>query len=61
MVEYSKFEAFADDKITVAQGMISFFDWPENIDGKGEMLVTSIFSFSRFVLQRVSSHSGMVW
>ena len=38
-------KAFADHKFNVAKMMFSLFDWIENIVGKGEMLVTSIFSF----------------
>ena len=43
---------FADSKINVAQ-MISAFDGLENIVGKGESMVTSIFSFSHNVFKAI--------
>ena len=45
ILDWSKFKAFADDKINVSEMMISFSDRVENIVGKGENAVTSIFSF----------------
>ena len=51
ILDITKLKTFADDKINVAQMMISLFDRVENIVGKGEMLDTSIFSFSRNVFK----------
>ena len=36
ILDLTKLKAFADDKINVAQMMISVFDWIENIVEKGE-------------------------
>ena len=46
-----KLKAFGDDKIDVAEMMISLLDRVEDTVGKGEMMVTSIFSFSHSVFQ----------
>ena len=40
----TKLKAFADDNCNIAQTTEFEFDRVENIMGKGEMLVTSIFS-----------------
>ena len=45
ILDWSKFKVFAEDKLNVARIMISVSDRVENIVGKGEMLVTSTFSF----------------
>ena len=50
--DFSKLKAFADDKMNVAKMMIYVFDRPENIVGKGKMLVTSIFYFSHNVFKK---------
>ena len=56
ILDVTKLKAFADDKINVAQMMISVYDSVENIVGKGEkMLVTSILSFSLNVFKRLLS------
>ena len=56
----TKLKAFADDKINVAQMLISIFDRIENIVGKGEnagnqrfLLFPTIFSKGFFI--------GVVW
>ena len=36
ILDPTKLKAFADDNITVAEKMISLYDWLENIVGKGE-------------------------
>ena len=46
ILDWSKFKAFEDDKINVAEMMISVSDWVENIVGKGE-----IFCFSHNVFK----------
>ena len=51
----TKLKAFADDKINVAEVMISVCDRVENIVGKGENAVTSIFSFSHNVFKKLLS------
>ena len=47
-MDVTKLKAFADDKLEVAKWMISFIDRVENTVGKGEMLVTRIFSKAVF-------------
>ena len=54
-LDWSKFKVFAEDKLNVARIMISVSDRVENIVGKGEMLVTSTFSFSHNVFKRLLS------
>ena len=51
VLDQYKLKAFADDKIDVAEMMISLLDRVEDTVGKGEMMVTSIFSFSHGVFQ----------
>ena len=51
ILDETKLKAFADDKINVAQMMVFVFDRVENIVENGEMLVTSILSFSHNVLK----------
>ena len=51
ILDWSKLKAFADDVINVAEIMISFSDRVENIVGKGENVVSSIFSFSNIVFK----------
>ena len=59
ILDCSNLKAFADDKMKVLKMITFVFDWTflfdriENIVGKGEMLVTSIFSFSVNVFKRV--------
>ena len=57
ILDWSKFKVhvFAEDKLNVARIMISVSDGLENIVGKGEMLVTSTFSFSHNVFKRLLS------
>ena len=43
---FQKLRVFVKEKFNVAQEIISVFDKTESIAGKGEMLVTSIASFS---------------
>ena len=45
MLDSFKLKAFADDKFNVAKKVIFVCNMVEKIVGKGEMLVTSIFSF----------------
>ena len=47
----SKFKAFADDNLKVAKMAKFVCDKVENVVGKREMLVTSIFSFSHNVFK----------
>ena len=54
-LDRTKFKGFADDKVSVGQFVISVFYRIENIVRKGEMLVTSIFSFSHNVFKRLLS------
>ena len=51
ILEWSNLKAFADDKIKVLKMMAFSFDQVENIVGKGEMLLTSTFSFSQNVFK----------
>ena len=44
-----KLKAVADDNSNVAHMAQCLFDTEENIVGKGEMLFTSIFSFSHHI------------
>ena len=46
---------FADDKLSNAQMTKFVLDWVENIVGKGENAVTSIFSFSQNVFKSCPS------
>ena len=55
ILDWSKFKVFAEDILNVARIMISVSNWVENIVGKGEMLVTSTFSFSHNVFKRLLS------
>ena len=50
ILDRSKLKAFVDSISDVDKRMITVFDTAETIVGKGEMLVNSIFSFSRNVL-----------
>ena len=50
-LDMTKLKAFAYHKLKVAKLMIFLFDRVENTVGKGEMLVSSIFSFSQSVFQ----------
>ena len=49
-----KFKAFADDKINLAQMMISVFDRVENIVGKGENAGNQHFLLFPHCFQKVS-------
>ena len=51
ILNLSKFKAFADDIIIVTQILKLVLERLENIVGKGQMLVTSIFSFSKNVFR----------
>ena len=53
MLDWSKFKAFADDKLNVTKMIISVSDRIENIVGKGEIACTSNFSFSHNVFKRL--------
>ena len=48
-------KAFAYDKINVTEKYRIYLGWLENIVGKGEILVTSIFFCSRKVFKRLPS------
>ena len=64
-LDWTKFKAFADNKIREAKMMIYDSDRVENIVGIGENAVTSIFSFSHNVfkelLSRGSLKVGIMW
>ena len=45
-LDWFKLKAFADDNLNLTEKLKFVLSWMENIVGKGEMLVTSIFSFS---------------
>ena len=47
ILDMTKLQTFADDKLNIAKMTSSKLDRVENTMGKGEMLVTSIFSFSQ--------------
>ena len=49
----SKLKAFADDKVNLAEKLKLVLGGVENIVGKEEMLVTSIFTFSHNVFKRL--------
>ena len=49
----SKLKAFADDKVNLAEKLKLVLGGVENIVGKEEMLVTSIFTFSHSVFKRL--------
>ena len=49
----TKLKAFADDKLDVAKMMSSLLDRVENTVGKGENLVTNIFSFSHSIFKNL--------
>ena len=53
ILDWSKFKAFADDRLNVTKMIISVFDKVENIVGKGEIACTSNFSFSHNVFKRL--------
>ena len=57
ILDMTKLKTFADDELKVAIMTISLFDRVKNTVGKGEMLVTSIFSlptgFSKVLSLRV--------
>ena len=64
-LEWSKLKAFANDIINFLEMIITLFYRVEDIVGKGEMLVASIFSFSHNVLKGLfypgSLKVGFVW
>ena len=60
MGDFSKFKAFADDKLNVAKRMVSVCDWVVNIPGEGENVATSIFSFSQDVFKRLLSQGRSI-
>ena len=53
ILDVTKLKAFADDKLNIDEMMISLFDRVETLREKEEMLITSIFSFSHSVFQRL--------
>ena len=55
ILDQTKLEAFADDKLNVTKMIISVFDRVEKIVGKGEIACTSNFSFSHYVFKRLLS------
>ena len=65
ILDWSKFKAFADDKINVSEMMISFSDKVENIVGKGENAGDQHFLLSTQGFQQPSFSRllkfGIVW
>ena len=65
ILDVTKLKAFADDKIKVAQMLISIFDRIENIVGKGENAGYQHFLFFPQCFQKTSflgsSKFGIVW
>ena len=57
ILDLTKLEAFADDKLNVTKVMISVFDRVKNIVGKKEIACTSNFSFSHNVFKRLLSQT----
>ena len=55
ILDETKFNAFADDKLNVTKMIISVFDRVENIVGKGKIACTSNFSFFHYVFKRLLS------
>ena len=53
ILDWFKLEAFADNKIYVTEKLKLVFRMVENIVGKRENAVTSIFSFSHFFFKRL--------
>ena len=51
ILDWSRLKAFADDKINMAEKLNFVLERAENIAGKGENAVTSIFSFSHNVFK----------
>ena len=51
ILDVTKLNAFADDKVNVAQMLVSVFDRIENIVGKGENAGYKHFSFSHYVFK----------
>ena len=49
---WTKLKAFANDKLNIAEMIISLLGRIENIVGKGENVIASIFSFSNNVSER---------
>ena len=52
--DWSKLKAFANDKINVNEKLKFGLGRVENIVGKGEMLITSIFSFSHNIFLTIT-------
>ena len=59
-LDRSKFKAFADYKINGILQQLFFLGWVENIVGRGENLVISIFSFPHNVFKKPFSGSLIV-
>ena len=53
ILDWSKLKAFADDNINMTQKLKYVLERLENIVGKGENAVTSIFFFSHNVFKRL--------
>ena len=53
ILDHSKFKALGDDKINVTEKLKFVFGMAENILGKHEMLISSIFSFSQNIFERL--------
>ena len=49
---WTKLKAFANDKLNIAEMIISLLGRIENIVGKGENVIASIFLFSNNVSER---------
>ena len=58
IIALSKLKAFADNNINMAEMEQFFFDRVENMVGKGEMLIISIFSFFHNVYKRLLSQGS---
>ena len=57
ILDQTKLEASAGNKLNVTKMIISVFDRVENIVGKGEIACTSNFSFSHNVFKRLLSQT----
>ena len=51
-LDFSKLEAFADDKLNMAKIMKRLLNWVENIVGKGENAGDQYFLFSHNVFSK---------
>ena len=65
ILDFSKFKAFADDKINVTQTLKLALGWVENIVGKGENAIYQHFLLFQQCFQKAtfagSIEIGIVW